>query len=93
MRIIGLRSKQVWTITTEFVCHVMKTCPLTLIKKFTILEVEAFIRKLPNGEAGGLDGLCNEMFKHCSSFLTPYIVDVFNGILDSGTSLKSGEKL
>ena len=30
--------------------------PVGLNKKFTIVEVESFIRKLPNGKAGGLDG-------------------------------------
>ena len=38
--------------------------PVDLNKKFTIVEVESFTRKLPNGKAGGLDDLCNEMLKH-----------------------------
>ena len=55
-----------------------------LNSKFTIEEVLTFVSNLPNGKSAGVDGICNEMLKNCSRFLAPYLVSVFNGILDSG---------
>ena len=52
---------------------------------FTIEEVSNYISKLSNRKAAGHDGIVNEMLKCSQSIMVPYLVVLFNKILDSGT--------
>ena len=66
------------------ICTCVENECVQLNSKFTIEEVLTFVFKLQNGRSAGIDGICNEMLKNCSRFLAPYLVSVFNDILDSG---------
>ena len=68
-------------------CHYCKKkVPNDLNAPFTIEEVINNISKLPNGKfkAASHDGLVYEMLKCSHSVMVPYLVVLFNKILDSG---------
>ena len=58
--------------------------PLSLNENFTLDEIICYIKKLPNGKSVGVDGLCNEILKSSVSIIAPYLVNIFNTILESG---------
>ena len=52
--------------------------------KITVEEVINVISELANGDSPGEDGILNEMFKSAREVIVPYLVILFNKILDSG---------
>ena len=55
-----------------------------LDKKITVEEVISGISELSNGKPPGEDGILNQMLKSARGVLVPYLVILFNTILDSG---------
>ena len=55
-----------------------------LDEKITVEEVINGISELSNGKSPGEDGILNEMLKSAREVLVPYLVILFNKILDSG---------
>ena len=55
-----------------------------LDEKITVEEVINGISELSNGKSPGEDGILNEMLKSAHEVLVPYLVILFNKILDSG---------
>ena len=55
-----------------------------LDEKITMEEVINVISELSNGISPGEDGILNEMLKSAREVIVPYLVILFNKILDSG---------
>ena len=55
-----------------------------LDEKITVEEVINGISELSNGKSPGEDGILNEMLKSAREVFVPYLVILFNKILDSG---------
>ena len=58
--------------------------PDILNSSFTEDEVRLCISNLPNGKAGGIDGILNEMLKCTNDIITPLLTLLFNKILLTG---------
>ena len=61
-----------------------ENAPVDLNCKFTVSEVELFIKKLPTGKATGNDGATNVMLKLCAQTSSSYLISIFNGIFNTG---------
>jgi hypothetical protein len=58
--------------------------PHAVNTNITCHEIELFIKNLSNNKAPGIDGIKNEMLKCCSTIILPYLLELFNSILEKG---------
>ncbi|MCG7875093.1 MAG: reverse transcriptase family protein [Candidatus Thiodiazotropha endolucinida] len=56
-----------------------------LDKPITEAEVQNVIRSLKRGKSPGFDGILNDFFLDTTTFISPYLVKIYNKIFDSGT--------
>ena len=65
------------------------TTNLNLDYPVTEDEIKICVKKLKTGKSSGTDSISNEMLKAASPYIMPYLLKLFNDILDSGNFPKS----
>ena len=50
--------------------------------QITSIEIETFVKILSNNKAAGIDGIRNEMLKCSIQHIAPYLIQLFNVILE-----------